>query len=112
MDLCCALKIAVLAALAGLGRAGCPTAPLALPIENVTLSDGVAKNRGIHVDLGGQPEGFWITFGINNTRVRNARDCHVLENATLVTKCLGSSGAVYDVQRHTSTLPGLSTCLA
>ncbi|KAF2466662.1 uncharacterized protein BDR25DRAFT_345503 [Lindgomyces ingoldianus] len=106
MDLRWTSKSVVLIALISLVGAHCATAPLALSIENVTLSDGVAKNRGIHVDLGGQPEGFRISFAINNTRVRNAQDCQVLGNATLRSKCLGSSGGVYDVQLHTFNTSG------
>jgi hypothetical protein len=106
MDLSWTSKLAVLAALISLVGADCAIAPLALSIENVTLSDGVAQNRGIHVDLGDQPEGFRITFAINNTRVRNAQDCQVLGNATLKSTCLGSSGGVYDVQLHTFNTSG------
>ncbi|KAF3390064.1 hypothetical protein DPV78_011788 [Talaromyces pinophilus] len=79
----------------------CSTTPLLLNLINVTLSDGVAENRGIGILLGGQPEGLCITFTLNNTRVRNAYDCNITGNATAQAQCLGASGGTYDLTRNT-----------
>jgi hypothetical protein len=73
----------------------CSVAPLYLPIQNNTLDDGVASNRGIYCQLGNQQEGFRITFTLNTTRIRNSRDCDLQGNATAVTGCEGASGGVY-----------------
>jgi hypothetical protein len=73
----------------------CSVAPLYLPIQNNTLDDGVASNRGIYCTLGNQREGFRITFTLNTTRIRNSRDCALQGNATAVTSCEGASGGVY-----------------
>jgi hypothetical protein len=35
----------------------CGVAPLALPLSNVTFGNGIAVNRGVPIQLGGQPEG-------------------------------------------------------
>jgi hypothetical protein len=37
--------------------ANCSIPPLVLPLKNNTLADGVALNRGVPVQIGGQPEG-------------------------------------------------------
>lgn len=84
----------------------CTTPPLVFGITNVTLSDGVAKNRGVKVVLGGQPEGLRVTFMLNNTRVRNAYDCKLSPNATEQATCLGASGGTYDLTLHTFNQTG------
>src|SRR5947199_1573653 len=53
----------------------CDIPPLILPIYNVTLPDGVAINRGVYVEVGGQTLGLRLTLLHNNTRLRNQHDC-------------------------------------
>ncbi len=75
----------------------CNTPPLALPLKNNTLADGTAVNFGVHVQLGGQPQGFRITFTRSNSRIRNRKDCNLQGNDTNVSSCWGASGGVYNV---------------
>ncbi|KAH0562035.1 hypothetical protein GP486_003261 [Trichoglossum hirsutum] len=72
----------------------CSTKPLTLPIGNVTLGNGVAVNRGVYVKLGNQVTSLRLTTNLNNTGVRNALDCDLL-NSTARTVCLGASGSIY-----------------
>lgn len=81
------------------GSAGnCSIAPLSLPWTNYTLPDGIAVNRGIFVELGGQPASIRCSTTISNTRIRNARDCQ-LQNATTQSTCQGASGSNFDPLR-------------
>ncbi|KAI9786587.1 MAG: hypothetical protein M1839_006136 [Geoglossum umbratile] len=72
---------------------------LVLPLKNNTLSDGVVANRGVPVDLGGQSQGLRVTFSLNNTRVRNSRDCEAAArgNASAKSDCEGASGGVFAI---------------
>ena len=73
----------------------CTIPPLSLPITNNTLADGIALNRGIFAQIGGEQVGLRISTLFNNTRVRNARDCEQ-GNATSESGCIGASGSVFD----------------
>ncbi|MCJ1230812.1 hypothetical protein MMC12_007486 [Toensbergia leucococca] len=79
----------------------CSILPRSLPLTNYTLGDAVARNRGIFVQIGGEPLGLRISTIINNTRVRNIRDCEE-GNATAETGCAGASGSDFDVERSTT----------
>lgn len=83
----------------------CSVPPLLLPLKNNTLNDGVALNRGVPVTLGGQPEGFRTTFTLNNTRIRNARDCDLQGGAANATGCEGASGGVFDIDNTFAIAP-------
>ncbi|KAI9867414.1 MAG: hypothetical protein M1813_008972 [Trichoglossum hirsutum] len=83
----------------------CSVKPLVLPLKNNTLDDGVAGNRGIPVNLGGQPQGFRVTFSLDNTRVRNGRDCGSQGNVTAQSGCEGASGGVFDIDKSFEKAP-------
>ncbi|MCJ1248935.1 hypothetical protein MMC30_006156 [Trapelia coarctata] len=85
--------------------ADCSIAPRSLPLKNNTLADGVALNRGIPVQLGGQSEGFRVTFTKQNTLVRNGQDCILKGNVTNVSGCWGASGGVFDVDSSFKQAP-------
>ncbi|KAI9858399.1 MAG: hypothetical protein M1813_007503 [Trichoglossum hirsutum] len=75
----------------------CSVKPLSLSITNVTLSDGIAINRGIFLQVGTQVLGLRLTTNLNNTGLRNVRDCE-LGSPTNRSACLGSSGSIFAPQ--------------
>jgi hypothetical protein len=79
----------------------CSIDPLSLPWTNTSLADGVAANRGIGIQLGGQPISLRATTIFNNCRIRNARDCQ-LGNATSQSGCQGASGSSFDIAKSTT----------
>ena len=46
----------------------CGIPPLALAIKNTTFADGIALNRGVEMQLGGQLLGLRLSLSQNNTR--------------------------------------------
>jgi hypothetical protein len=76
----------------------CSVAPLSLPWTNISLADGVAFNRGISTQLGGEPISLRATTIFNNCRIRNARDCE-FGNATSQSGCQGASGSSFDINK-------------
>jgi hypothetical protein len=46
----------------------CSIQSLVLPIQNATLNNGTAVNRGVRVDIGGQELGLRVSFIWNITR--------------------------------------------
>ena len=78
----------------------CNGPPISLPWINNTLQDGVAVERGIYVGMGAnQILGLRATTTFNNSRVRNARDCQQLGNASAQSGCQGSSGSSFDISQ-------------
>ena len=91
--------ILVLIALAQVTEATCPSInPVSFPWSNVTLADGIAMNRGIGIELGGQPVSLRATTLLSNTRLRNARDC-AFGNSSVQSGCQGASGSSFDIQQ-------------
>jgi hypothetical protein len=78
----------------------CDIAPLSLKIQNVSLADGIAVNRGIAVQLAeNQTAGLRVTLTLNNTRIRNIFDCsYISANSSQLSACQGASGSVFDPQ--------------
>ena len=76
----------------------CGVQPRSLPITNYTLGDGVALNRGIFVQIGGEALSLRISTGFSNTRLRNRRDCQQ-GNATAESGCVGASGSIFDLDK-------------
>jgi hypothetical protein len=72
----------------------CSVEPISLPWSNITLDD-VALNRGIAAQFGDQTLGLRVTTMLNNTRVRNIRDCQ-FGNTSDQSGCTGSSGSAFD----------------
>lgn len=83
----------------------CGIPPLAFDIKNTTFADGIAMNRGVELQLGGQLLGLRLSLSQNNTRVRNARDCPADDPAGF-SACQGASGGVFDMADNTfATVP-------
>jgi len=91
--------------------ADCSIAPISLPLKNNTLADGVALNRGIPVQLGGQSEGFRVTFTKQNVLIRNGQDCILKGNVTNVSGCWGASGGVFNVDSSFKQAPDGDVCV-
>ena len=85
------------AAIAQANLGTCSLDPVSLPWSNVTLADGVVANRGISIQLGGQPVALRATTLLSNCRLRNSRDCGN-GNASVQSGCQGSSGSSFDIQ--------------
>jgi hypothetical protein len=79
----------------------CSIEPISIPWTNVSLADGVAVNRGISIQLGGEPVALRATTIFNNCRIRNARDCE-FGNATSQSGCQGASGSSFDIAKSTT----------
>ena len=90
--------------------ADCTIPPISQPLKNNTLKDGIALNRGIPVQLGGQSEGFRVTFTKQNTLIRNAQDCILKGNVTNVSGCWGASGGVFAVDSNFKQAPDGTVC--
>jgi hypothetical protein len=92
------IALAVLFALGGrAGATSCLIKPLVWPLRNQTFNLGalVAVNRGVAVELDGQPLGLRPTFCWNGTRLRSAQDC-ASANVSAFNLCQGQSGSVYN----------------
>ncbi|MCJ1353674.1 MAG: hypothetical protein MMC33_003661 [Icmadophila ericetorum] len=76
----------------------CNISPLSLSIANITLADGVTANRGMQSQIGGELLSLRLTTLLDNTRLRNARDCE-LGNASVASGCQGSSGSTFDLAK-------------
>jgi hypothetical protein len=103
-------------------KGNCSAAFLAFPIKNNTLGDGVALNRGLYVQLGGQPQGeerpltyqilktaphtstgLRLTFLWENTAIENGQDCLGATNsASNITACVGRSGGAFYIDKSTT----------
>ncbi|KAI9828035.1 MAG: hypothetical protein M1832_003562 [Thelocarpon impressellum] len=81
----------------------CDVKPISLPWANITLPDGITIQRGIYVALGkSQGLGLRATTILNNTRLRNIRDCQGSANASQQSGCAGASGSNYDLTKTSS----------
>ena len=90
------------ASLVPLAQAACSSLePVRLPWSNVTLADGIAFNRGIGIQLGGQPVSLRATTLLSNTRLRNSRDCD-FGNASVQSGCQGASGSSFDIDQSST----------
>ena len=58
-------------------------------------------NRGVLIQVGGQSEGFCITFTFKNTRISNARDC-LSTTVTEQSACQCMSGGVFEVSNDST----------
>jgi hypothetical protein len=76
----------------------CNIPPLSLKIQNISLDNGIAINRGIGLQLPGeQYAGLRFSFTWNNTRIRSNLDCsYIDENISQYAACQGVSGSVFD----------------
>jgi hypothetical protein len=79
------------------GSSECSIDPISLPWANITLADGIAVNRGIDIQLGGQPISLRATTMLSNCRIRNARDCG-FGNASAQSGCQGASGSSFNIE--------------
>ncbi|KAI9773932.1 MAG: hypothetical protein M1840_006158 [Geoglossum simile] len=86
----------------GVEANNCSVAPLILALENNTLPDGIALNRGVACSLGGQVQGFRLNFARNNSGIRNARDCEGAGSPANVSRCIGASGGVFSIPNSTT----------
>jgi len=102
-----------------LAAGNCSAKFLAFPIKNNTLGDGVALNRGISVELGGQPQGrcrnisrqtlshgttgLRLTTLWDNMAIQNAQDCTGgTSSESNISACIGASGGVFYIDKSTS----------
>ena len=72
----------------------CSVRPISLPIRNITIATGVAVNRGLSANLGGQELGLRLTTRWNDVRVRNSIDCGST-NLSFSLSCQGASGSSF-----------------
>lgn len=77
----------------------CSIPLLSIEISNHTLQDGVALNRGILIDIGGEQVSLRLSTEFNNSRIRNERDCQINANLSAISDCVGASGSTYNLLR-------------